>query len=849
MKKIILLTLTVLIYSSVFPQPYKSFFLPDELELSKDLPFPGDLQGYTFGEWHFSHDQLINYLQKLSDKSERVTMWKYGETHENRPLYLLAITSPGNQEKLETLRLRHLHHVQNKLAQNPKEDPVFIWLGYSVHGNESSPGNASMLTAYHLAATKSKEVKRILNHSVILIDPCLNPDGFTRAANWSNMHIHNTTVKTPYDRQFREDWPGGRTNHYWFDLNRDWLPAQHPESQARLEMFHKWKPHIVTDHHEMGSNSTFFFQPGVPERMNPRTPERNIKLTRKIASYHAKALDKTGTLYFSEESFDDFYYGKGSTYPDVNGSIGILFEQSRVMGQVIQNKHGELSFADAINNHYTVSLSTIRAAIKMKTELFSYQQQFYSKANKLAKKDKVKGYIFGDEKDKVKVFHFLKMLKKHEIEIYSLKKNIRINGKKFKSGSSYLVPTQQDQYRLIKSIFEKRTSFEDNVFYDVSSWTMPLAFDIPCTTINNPGLMTHKGSKLEELRMPEGKIFGKASNVGYIANGNNYNIHALLYQLKKKGLLAKVAAKEFSTRIKSKEYHFSNGSIFIPVNKQKIKPAQLHEYLKKLSTKYGINLVGMPSSLTDKGIDLGSRYFVPVKKPEILLVAGEGVSSRSAGEIWHLLDHRMDISVVLIKPEHLKRINLFEYNTLILPNGRYSFENETTKKIEFWLEEGGVMLALENANQWLRKEDWISWERKENPEENSSSTLPYGNRRKRRRINSISGVILEAAIDPTHPVVFGIDKKQMPVLKNNNLFIKKSSDPYATPVMIKEKPLLTGYLSKKNQEKVEHTAWCLVGKKGRGTIISFVDNPNFRGYWYGTNRLFMNAIFYGDIIR
>ncbi len=849
MKKIILVTLTVLIYSALFSQSYKSFFLPENLELSKELPFPGEVQGHIFGKWHFSHYQLINYLHELSEKSEKVTMWKYGETHENRPLYLLAITSPENQKKLETLRSRHLHHVQNKLAQNPKEDPVFIWLGYSVHGNEASPGNASMITAYHLAAAKNKEVKRILNHSVILIDPCLNPDGFTRAASWSNMHIHHTTNKNPYDRQFREDWPGGRTNHYWFDLNRDWLPAQHPESQARLEMFHKWKPHIVTDHHEMGSNSTFFFQPGVPKRMNPRTPEKNFKLTKEIASFHAKALDKTGTLYFSEESFDDFYYGKGSTYPDVNGSIGILFEQSRVMGQVIKNEHGELSFADAINNHYTVSLSTIRAAINMKTELFSYQQQFYSKANKLAEKDKVKGYIFGDEKDKAKVFHFLEMLEKHEIDIYGLKNDIRINGKKFKSGSSYLVPTRQDQYRLIKSIFEKRTSFEDSVFYDVSSWTMPLAFDIPFAPLTNSKLKTHKGSKLEEIRMPEGNISGKASNIGYIANGNNYNVHAFLYQLKKKGLIAKVATKSFSTKINSKEFQFSNGSIFVPAKKQKIKPKPLHDYLEKLSTKYGIDLVGMPTSLTDKGIDLGSRYFVPVKKPEILLAAGAGISSRSAGEIWHLLDHRMDIPVLMVKPEHLSRINLFDFNTLILPNGRYNYNDETTKKIEFWLEEGGVMIALENASQWLQKEEWISWQRKENRKENSSLTLPYESRRNKRRINSISGVVLEAAIDPTHPVAFGIEKNQMPVLKNNNLFIKKSSDPYATPVMIKEQPLLTGYLSRENKEKVENTAWCLVGKKGRGKIISFVDNPNFRGYWYGTNKLFLNAIFYGDIIR
>lgn len=851
MKKFMFLfVLSIFLGFFSYSQPGESFFLPESESFDSRLPFPGDISGHKFGFWHFSHDQLVHYLTRLTESSDRISMWEYGRTHENRPLHLLAITSPENQKNLERIRKAHLKSLNNN--ENDKQSTLFIWLGYSVHGNESSPGNAAMLTAYYLSASKDPSVEDMLDSTVILIDPCLNPDGFSRAANWSNMHIHENTVTDPADRQFRENWPGGRTNHYWFDLNRDWLPVQHPESKARVKAFHRWKPHVLTDHHEMGTNSTFFFQPGVPERVNPLTPEANFRITKEISKYHAEALDEIGSLYFSEEGFDDFYYGKGSTYPDVNGTIGILFEQSRVLGREIKTSRGKLSFADAIKNHFTVSLSTIKASRNKRSELISYQRNFFNKSEQLAEEDKVSGYIFGDKQDPVRLNHFLKLLRTHSVNVYSLDEDVTVDGVNYKKGHAFIVPAKQNQYRLIKSLFEKRTSFEDSIFYDVSTWTMPLAFNLDYDILTSDAKLNRFASQKSGNDFnPQGQVIGEESNIGYLAGGENYNIHAFLNELVNRDLRVQVAAKPFSATIDSKNYYFNNGSIFIPIKAQSVAENKIHEYVKALSDKYDITLYGLETGLSKKGIDLGSWNFISVKKPKILVVAGEGVSSRSAGEIWYLLDYKMNMQITMVRPDRLSRLNLFDYNTLVLPDGDYAWKEQSKNKLDHWLSEGGLMIALEDANKWLHQHELISWELKqgENRDTNSRKVYSYSSRRKRRSAKSMNGIILKSSIDNTHPLGYGINGKHIPVFKGNSLFVNKSKDPYSTPLRIGEDALMSGYLHKDNKPLIENSAWCLIHRKGKGQVISFVDNPNFRGYWYGTEKVFMNAIFYGRFIR
>ncbi|HKL37967.1 MAG TPA: M14 family zinc carboxypeptidase, partial [Bacteroidales bacterium] len=772
------------------------------------------------------------------------------KTHENRPLYLMAITSPENQERLEQIRQAHLDYIYGRNTDYVDQKmPVIVWLGYSVHGNESTAGNASMLTAYYLGGSQSEEVLETLDNAVILIDPVLNPDGFNRAAQWSNMHLPSTQTRDYRHRQFREDWPGGRTNHYWFDLNRDWMPAQHPESKFRLKAFHLWKPHIVTDHHEMGSNSTFFFQPGEPNRVNPITPDRNYTLTGEIGRYHARALDDIGSLYFTQEGFDDFYYGKGSTYPDVHGSIGILFEQARMMGQVLDNDHGELTFAQGIRNQFTVSLSTIRGAMALRDDLNAYQHEFYSQEPASPQKDGARAYVFGAEHDPVKMFHFLEMLHHHKIRVHRLKEDVSVHGRNFSTREAFIVSLNQPQDRFIRSLFETRTTFEDSIFYDISTWTMPLAFNLAYASVDDERVLEQvMGAELARPFMAEGDLIGKTGSAGYMVRGTHYNLHKIIHRLQESDLMVKIATRSLTIPVGSKSYEFEPGAVFIPAHYQPVSEKKVHQAILRIAREEGVPFYAVETAFTEEGADLGSSSFRTLEPRRILLVAGEGTSSYSAGQVWHLLDHRFQLPVVMIKPSQLSRINLHDFNTVILPDGWYSWDEKISRKLKNWLQNGGVLVGLEGANDWLSKQKLIPLKRQKRPNADSIYTLPYNERGNSRRAQSINGVILRASIDPTHPIAYGIRGNSMPVFKDNNAIYSYSEDPYHIPVRIEESPLMSGYLSEQNSRILDNTPYCLVTPSGRGSIISFTADPNFRAFWYGTNKLFMNALFYGELL-
>ncbi|MDP2136265.1 MAG: M14 family zinc carboxypeptidase, partial [Candidatus Didemnitutus sp.] len=316
--------------------PPLDYYLPVGTTYDPKVPTPEQFFGYQVGEWHLRSEQLTAYLRAVAAAApDRVKFEIIGHTHEQKPLVLLTITAPENQTRLEQIRTDHLALLDpaKSAALDVATMPVVVDLGYSVHGNEPSGVNAVPLVVYHLAAAQDARTLATLQQAVILVEAQRNPDGGDRAAQWFNQHKSLSSPSAdPADREHNEVWPRGRFNHYWFDPNRDWLPLVHPEAQTRAELFHRWRPNVLTDHHEMGSNSTFFFQPGVPSRNNPSSPTKVFELTHKIAAFHQAALDGQGVLYYSEQGFDDFYPGKGSTYPDLLGTVGILFEQASARG-------------------------------------------------------------------------------------------------------------------------------------------------------------------------------------------------------------------------------------------------------------------------------------------------------------------------------------------------------------------------------------------------------------------------------------------------------------------------------------------------------------------------------------
>jgi len=846
-KRYLLIILAFLIVKHSFSQNDINFYLSGKVTLNPEISSPEEFLGYQIGEKHVNHDHLVNYLRFLASTSDRIHLENYGFTYENRPLLLLTISDPANLKNIEEIRQNHLRLSDPELSSeiNINDQPVIIWLGYSVHGNEPSGANASLMVTYYLAACDDEELKNILKNTIILLDPCINPDGFNRFAQWVNQFKSNVQITDPNNIEHNEPWPGGRTNHYWFDLNRDWLLLQQPETKARIIKYHQWLPNILTDHHEMGSNSTFFFQPGIPSRDNPNTPPEAYSITNMIADYHASALDQIGSLYYARETFDDFYYGKGSTYPDINGGIGILFEQASSRGHARETDHGILTFPFTIRNQFTTSLSSIRAGYELREELLDHQRNFYKNAIIDSEKDHIKGYVFEAGSDDSKLFHFLKILDQHQIRIYRPNYNIDINGYQYNQSHSYIIPTKQSQYRLIKVIFEKTTEFNDSLFYDVSSWTLPLAFDIKYDELTDKDFKsTNIGEKISEIVIPKGKLLGE-STYGYLINWDIFQAPKALFMLQEQGILTKIAKKQFIT---TDGVSFKEGTIFIPVQSQPIEPDALKNILINVSKSSGQNIIPVSSGYSLSGINLGSPNMETVKKPELILLVGKGISSSEAGEVWHLLDYRFNIPVSLISIDIFNSINLNEYNTIIMVNGNYNAVNDTMKaKMKQWTEEGGHIIAFKGGARWLADQQLAYIEFRQ-PVQDTIDQKRYDDLSRDLGAQAIGGSIFKTKVDLTHPLCYGYPDEDVFVFKNSKYFFDKSKNPYNNPVIYTEDPLVSGYISDNNYDKIKGASAVIVSTIGRGKTICFSDNPNFRGYWFGTNRLFFNAIFFGDLI-
>ena len=797
-----------------------------------NIPTPHEILGFNVGEWHVSHDKLLSYMFELEEASDRVKLEKTGKTYEGRDLVVLIITSEKNHNNIDNIIKQRSKVYENE--KDLKNKKIVVYQGFSIHGNESSGSNASLLYAYYLASAKGDFINNILENSIIIIDPSMNPDGLQRFSGWVNSHRNMNLTSDSNDREYNEVWPGGRTNHYWFDLNRDWLPAQLPESQSRLKTFYKWMPNILTDHHEMGTNATYFFQPGVPSRTHPLTPEMNQILTKKISKYFAEDLDNIGSLYFSGERFDDFYYGKGSTFPDINGSIGILFEQASSRGHFQESENGILTFPYTIKNQLTTSISTIKAALDLKDEIIKYQNNFYDSSQK--KNNHNDEYlIFGNEKDKYRTKKLAEILLRHQIDIYESEVDILDNDKIYKSGYSYLVPKNQKQINLINAMFESRTKFNDSIFYDVSAWTLPHAFNLD---YNLNFIYKKELKKIDEIDFSVDFNLDPI-NYAYLIEWHEYLTPKALNMLLEKNIRVKVATQQFN--VKGVKYDY--GTLMIPVLGNDAE--NLHKNMIKISDECKLTVNTVNTGLT-LGPDLGSNSFKTINKKNIAILIGDGISAYDAGEIWHLLDTRYDIAISKIQLSTILKSNLSKYTTLIIPSSEI-ISNEIIKKITDWTKNGGTLITYKNSIDWLQSANIIDFNIIE--QEISANDISYEDADNFYDAQKIGGAIFQTKLDLTHPINFGFTDEFMPIFRNSTIFLKPDNNKYKTPIRYTENPLLSGYISQNNLKTLKNTTPIKITGFGDGKIIYLTDNTNFRAFWYGTNKILMNAIFFADIIE
>ncbi|TXB63057.1 M14 metallopeptidase family protein [Phaeodactylibacter luteus] len=826
---------------SAWAQRPLTYYLPD-IEYDAQVPSPEAFFGHQIGEWHLTHDKLVYYFKALADSSPRVTYTEYARSYEHRPLIYLTITSEKNHSRLEEIRAAHVA-LSDPASDQKVEDgqPVVLYQGFSIHGNEPSGGNAAPLVAYYLAAGQSDEVLQTLDNAVVLLDPCFNPDGFNRFSTWANMHKNKNLTADPQDREYSEAWPGGRTNHYWFDLNRDWLLVQHPESQGRIRTFHQWKPNVLTDHHEMGSNATFFFMPGIPSRTNPITPPLNQELTARIGDYHAEALDEIGSLYYTKESFDDFYYGKGSTYPDANGGIGILFEQASSRGHVQETDNGLLTFPFTIRNQVRTALSTQKAGVALRKDLLQYQRDFYRDGLAEARKGENGAFVFGETADPVRLQAFLDLLLQHQIEVYELKGQAG----RFKPGAAYVVPLEQPQYRLVRGIFETMTTFQDSIFYDVSSWTLPLAFEIPYAPIARKDFNRNSlGGRYNGQLALKNQPVPQRSSYAYLLEWEHYSAPAALYAIMNGGLRAKVASEPFELEGKA----YARGTVMVPVQGQDKGADEVYELMRQVAEQHKAVIIGVGTGLTPQGIDLGSRSFELLKKPDVLLIVGPGASPYEAGEAWHLLDQRYGIPVTMIEQEDVGRADLSRYTSIIMVDGGYSgLGSRGSSNIRDWVKGGGTLIAWKDAVSWAKGQG-LAEVKMRSQDSQEQGRRPYAKISDDLGSDRIGGAIFQVEADLSHPLFYGYQREAIPIFQRGTLAIAPAENQYASPAVYAENPLLSGYARPEHLKKLGGSAAAIVSGAGRGKVICLSFNPNFRAFWYGTNRVLANSIFYGHTI-
>jgi hypothetical protein len=817
------------------------YFYPNAGKFNPNIPTPEQFLGYPIGAHHTRYDKIVEYFKELDRLSDRMTLEINGKTYGQRDQIVGIFTSPNNHARLEDIRQQHLKQRTEKASGNV---PLVIHLAYNVHGNEPSGGEASLLTAYYLAASESAETQTWLNDMVITLDPVINPDGRDRHTHWANMHKGSPLVADPNDREHNEAWPGGRTNHYWFDLNRDWFLLSHPESRNRAKFMHKWHPYVQTDHHEMGTNSTFYFDPGKYSSNNPIVPAMLYdKIYPTFGNYFAEAMNKLGSMYFTKEAFDKLYPGYGSSYINFYGGAGFLFEQASSRGHLQETTTIPLSFGFTIRNQFVAALTTVRASLVEKNNLIALRHEFYKTAVAQAKANPTKAYVFGDANDATRTNRFVELLLLHHIDCYAVDNTLMQDGKKFEKGSAYIVPTEQQNYIMVRSIFEKGITYADSIFYDASTWSVVHAFNLPYAELKTA---PNKGTLLSAVPMKKIAAVEK-SNYAYIIELTDYNAHKALYQLQNAGVYVQTAFKSFALKINGLDKTFGYGTLVIPVNLQKIKVDELYDIVKKVSIDADIQVISAGNGYSQNGVDLGSGMIKTVKKPEALMVVGTGVNVAEAGEIWHLLDQRVGMPITKVEAVNIPNLNLSRYNTLVMVGGVYRFDSATVRKIKAWVQGGGTLITLKTASEWAIK-NGLAQEKLIADTSKIRKRLNYEDAQGWEGAKAIGGSIFEMDLDITHPIGFGFTNRKVSIYRNGSTFLRPSEKTYNTVGQYTAQPLIGGYLHRDMGKYIANSAAILVSEDMAGRVILFSDNPNFRAVWYGTNKLFLNALFFGGNI-
>lgn len=785
---------------------------------------PAEFLGYELGDSFTRHHKVVEYYQQLAAADpDRVVLKKYGETNEGRPLYLVFLGSKNSISNREQIRVNHL----KTLVGESTEDYSIVWLSYNVHGNESVSTEASMKTAFELLTEKS----HFLDNTLVIIDPCINPDGRDRYVNWYNQTKNKRIQPDPNSAEHFEPWHSGRTNHYVFDLNRDWVWMTQVESEARLPLYQKWQPQIHVDFHEQGVNQPYYFAPAA-EPLHEVITDFQKQFQDEIGRNHAKYFDANGWLYFTKERFDLLYPSYGDTYPTFHGAIGMTYEQggSGRAGLAIRNSEGNLlTLKDRIEHHFTTGISTVEMASKNGERLQREMANFVQEGL-----DDPKTYILSGNTDNLKAL--TQLLDKHQIN-YGQGKGSLVSGYDYRSQTqkrikadenSLIIPAGQTKNKLIQVLLEPRTKLSDSITYDITAWSLPFTYDVNAL-LSTKKVPYNNGYSVSSIAAIEKGAFA------YVMNYNGFSSLKALAALLDRGMTVRTSYSDFKI---AKNSFQAGSSILLAAENP-----NLENTLEHISQEFEVSFKAVSTGYVDQGKDFGSPSVTKTKAIKIALLKGNGISSYNFGEWWHFLENDLDYPVSVLDTEYLGYYDLDNYDVLIMPDGNYrGFNDNTLNSIEKWVSDGGKLIAQSGALSALSRQGNFNIKLKDTEQPSTDPLLPYELQEREGIKNYITGAVFKTKVDSTHPVAYGYDSNYYGLKLNSEAYELLPSGNLAS--FAGDTTPIAGFAGSNTLEPLSNSLFIGAENHGRGNVVYFTDNPVFRGFWFGAKRFVANALFF-----
>ena len=818
------------------------------------LQSPEQFLGYQLGSHYTAHFKIVNYVYHVAQQvPDMVMVEKYGETNEGRPLLMVYIATRENLANLENIRKNNLRLANSSLDKMAatEDAPVIVWMSYNVHGNEPSSSEAAMLTLYDLANPSNSKTKEWLKNTVVIIDPCINPDGRDRYVNWVNQAVGKNPNPNPIAREHNEPWPGGRTNHYNFDLNRDWAWQTQIESQQRLAKYNQWLPQVHIDFHEQGFNAPYYFAPAAEPFHEVITPwQREFQNT--IGRNNAKHFDENGWLYFTKERFDLFYPSYGDTYPIYNGSIGMTYEQgghSRGGLAVVQEDGDTLTLHDRLIHHYTTGMSTIEITSQNSARVVKEFHKYFNAAVQTPFGEFKSYLIKNDGTDKI---DRLKTLLSRNMIDWSYTNAATLTGLNYQTGKTepfkaeggdIVVNSNQAKSNLVKVLFERISKLSDSATYDITAWSVPFAYGLKAFGMKDyvPGAGKNNILGFAPVDdMPFEKVYA------YVVKWNGMNSAKFLSELLRNNV--KVRYAELPFKVGNRDY--DKGSLIITKASNYGLGKNMETIIKNAVVNNAISVSAVPTGFVDKGFDIGSDKVKFIHPPKVALLYGNEVSSNGMGEIWHFFDQQLNYPITLVNADALGRMEPGDFNVLIIPDGYYTMfsQKEQNDQLKDWVRKGGKIIAIENAVAQMSRNDWgfklkgSGDDKKEEPKKDDYNLLKkYENRERDYLINSIPGSIFKVEIDNSHPLGFGYGDTYYTLKQDDNIY-EFLKDGWNVGILKKDN-YISGFTGSKLKEKLKDGTLFGEMDMGRGSVIILADNPMFRSFWENGKLLFCNAVF------